>query len=204
MKCSRTLHCILIAFALLHPSAFAQEEAVVDLDRDAPVTASSSDEHEAKKHDATHKKIDESIDSNVVPTPDETLEAKNKVDANENPNESVVDEKPAKTSHVPLQSGPLIDLLGHQLLSLEMIDETSAQLKPHYTNEVLNKAKVIGIYFSADWYVHNGLDKGSTEWSGQGIDRMHAYRTRQVAIVFLNHVCSSAGAVPVANLPLNY
>ena len=49
------------------------------------------------------------------------------------------------------QSGPLFDLLGPHLLSLEMIDETHAQLQPHLTTEALQGKKVIGLYFSADW-----------------------------------------------------
>jgi hypothetical protein len=51
----------------------------------------------------------------------------------------------------PVQSGPLIDLLGTQLYSMEIVDETSAQINAHYTNEVLAGKKVIGLYFSADW-----------------------------------------------------
>jgi len=51
----------------------------------------------------------------------------------------------------PVQTGPLIDLLGPALLSLDMIDETHAQLKPHYTSDALRGKKVIGLYFSADW-----------------------------------------------------
>lgn len=53
----------------------------------------------------------------------------------------------------PVQSGPLIDLLGTKLQSLEIIDQSSAQVKEHYTNEALSGKKVIGLYFSADWYV---------------------------------------------------
>ena len=49
------------------------------------------------------------------------------------------------------QSGPFIDLLGEQLLSLEMVDETSAQVHQHLTNEALAGKKVVGLYFSADW-----------------------------------------------------
>lgn len=49
------------------------------------------------------------------------------------------------------QSGPFVDLLGHQLYSLEMIDETQAQLVPQYTNDALKGKKVVGLYFSADW-----------------------------------------------------
>ena len=52
---------------------------------------------------------------------------------------------------VPVQSGPFIDLLGERLYSLEMIDESRAQMHAHYTNEVLRGKKVVGLYFSADW-----------------------------------------------------
>lgn len=51
----------------------------------------------------------------------------------------------------PVQSGPLIDLLGTKLQSLEILDEQSAQVKEHYTNEALAGKSVIGLYFSADW-----------------------------------------------------
>jgi hypothetical protein len=50
-----------------------------------------------------------------------------------------------------VQSGPFVDLFGPNLLSLEMIDDTHAQLQPHLTNDVLEGKKVIGLYFSADW-----------------------------------------------------
>jgi nucleoredoxin len=51
----------------------------------------------------------------------------------------------------PVQSGPFIDLFGTQLYSMEMIDETSAQLYANYTNHALAGKKVVGLYFSADW-----------------------------------------------------
>jgi hypothetical protein len=51
----------------------------------------------------------------------------------------------------PTQSGPFIDLFGDVLLSLEMVDETHAQVHQHYTNEILSGKKVVGLYFSADW-----------------------------------------------------
>jgi hypothetical protein len=57
-----------------------------------------------------------------------------------------------ETSAEPVQAGPFIDLLGPHLLSLEMVDPTHAQLVPHYTNEALRNKKVVGLYFSADWY----------------------------------------------------
>ena len=50
-----------------------------------------------------------------------------------------------------VQAGPYIDLLGDLLLSLEMVDETHAQVHQHYTNEALGGKKVVGLYFSADW-----------------------------------------------------
>ena len=51
----------------------------------------------------------------------------------------------------PAQSGPFVDILGEVLLSLEMVDETHAQVHQHYTNEALSGKKVVGLYFSADW-----------------------------------------------------
>ena len=53
-----------------------------------------------------------------------------------------------------VQAGPFIDLLGPSLLSLEMIDETTAQFQQHLTNDALQGKKVVGLYFSADWYVY--------------------------------------------------
>ena len=51
----------------------------------------------------------------------------------------------------PSQTGPFVDLFGDVLLSLEMVDETHAQVHQHYTNEALAGKKVVGLYFSADW-----------------------------------------------------
>ena len=51
----------------------------------------------------------------------------------------------------PSQSGPLIDIFGPNLLSLEMIDESTAQVQSHLTTDALRGKKVIGVYFSADW-----------------------------------------------------
>jgi len=66
------------------------------------------------------------------------------------PDQKAKEEK--EEQHEPVQSGPLIDLLGTKLQSLEInADEQSAQVKEHFTNEVLNGKKVIGLYFSADW-----------------------------------------------------
>ena len=51
----------------------------------------------------------------------------------------------------PIQAGPLIDLFGPKLQSLQMVDETQAQIGESFTNEALKGKTVIGIYFSADW-----------------------------------------------------
>lgn len=59
--------------------------------------------------------------------------------------------KAEETAAPVVQSGPYIDLLGDVLLSLEMVDETHAQVHQHYTNEALGQKKVVGLYFSADW-----------------------------------------------------
>jgi hypothetical protein len=58
----------------------------------------------------------------------------------------------SSSSEEPVQAGPFIDLLGKHLLSLEMIDPGRAQLVSHYTNEALANKRVVGLYFSADWY----------------------------------------------------
>jgi hypothetical protein len=56
-------------------------------------------------------------------------------------------------SKPPVQAGPFVDLLGDTLLSLEYLDETSAQYKSLNTNDALRGKSVVGLYFSADWYV---------------------------------------------------
>ena len=77
-------------------------------------------------------------------------------DATQSDEPSNAEEKPkaepaAIGDKTPIQSGPLIDLFGPKLLSLEMIDESTAELRPHMTSDALRGKKVIGIYVSADW-----------------------------------------------------
>lgn len=48
-------------------------------------------------------------------------------------------------------TGPLVDILGSQLLHMEMVDDKHATLRPIFTTEALQKKNVVGIYFSADW-----------------------------------------------------
>ena len=65
-------------------------------------------------------------------------------------------ESDQKIEEDPVQSGPLIDLLGTKMQSLQIDPEAqTAQVMEHYTNEALSGKKVIGLYFSADWYVFN-------------------------------------------------
>ena len=54
-------------------------------------------------------------------------------------------------TQLPTQIGPLVDIFGQQLLSLEMMNDTSAALRPSLTSDALRCKKVIGLYFSADW-----------------------------------------------------
>uniref|UniRef100_A0A7S2YP98 Thioredoxin-like fold domain-containing protein n=1 Tax=Entomoneis paludosa TaxID=265537 RepID=A0A7S2YP98_9STRA len=60
-------------------------------------------------------------------------------------------EETTATEEPPVQSGPLVDLFGPTLLSLELTGPSTAQLKEHYTTDALQGKKVIGVYFSADW-----------------------------------------------------
>lgn len=78
---------------------------------------------------------------------------KNKKSSENGSDTSISKESDTKSPEieVPVQSGPFIDLLGERLYSLEMIDESKAQMHAHYTNEVLRGKKVVGLYFSADW-----------------------------------------------------
>lgn len=91
---------------------------------------------------------DETADTEAAATPTatdaETTDATAATDS-----ETQTEAEPAPV----VQSGPYIDLLGDQLLSLEMVSETQAQVHQHYTNEALGGKKVVGLYFSADWYV---------------------------------------------------
>jgi nucleoredoxin len=55
------------------------------------------------------------------------------------------------TSFEEDQSNPLVNLLGPQVLRLEMIDESHAQIVGEPTSEALAGKTEIGLYFSADW-----------------------------------------------------
>jgi nucleoredoxin len=80
---------------------------------------------------------------------DETVSLNDTAKEDSRANETI--DTSTATKEAPLQTGPFIDLLGPSLLSLEMVDETHAQLVSHYTNDVLRGKSVVGLYFSADW-----------------------------------------------------
>lgn len=80
---------------------------------------------------------------------DETVSLNDTAKEDSRANETI--DTSTTTKEAPLQTGPFIDLLGPSLLSLEMVDETHAQLVSHYTNDVLRGKSVVGLYFSADW-----------------------------------------------------
>lgn len=85
------------------------------------------------------------------PTDESTLQqqAEEEVASTENTSETDVSEEPQQP---PAQSGPFVDIFGDVLLSLEMVDETHAQVHQHFTNEALAGKKVVGLYFSAGAY----------------------------------------------------
>mmetsp|Transcript_8831 Transcript_8831/g.9406 ORF Transcript_8831/g.9406 Transcript_8831/m.9406 type:complete len:312 (-) Transcript_8831:147-1082(-) len=97
----------------------------------------------------------EDLDLVPVPSPSpvkEETEDDERKSASSLDQETKEEEETHEHVHEPVQSGPLIDLLGTKLHSLEInADEQSAQVKEHFTNEVLDGKKVIGLYFSADW-----------------------------------------------------
>ena len=113
------------------------EEDVEDLDAAPASAVESSDEEvvEAAAADSTN-----AADETTTAAADD---------------EATTDEQTQQTeteaTPPPAQTGPFIDLFGEVLLSLEMVDETHAQVHQHYTNEVLSGKKVVGLYFSADW-----------------------------------------------------
>lgn len=77
---------------------------------------------------------------------------------------------------LPAQTGPFVDIFGDVLLSLEMVDETHAQVLQHFTNEALENKKVVGLYFSADWC---GPCRQFTPDLVQFYDKMNSRRGKQ-------------------------
>ena len=163
--------CVLMPLLAVHPTIIADETEVLDLDTE-----------EAKQEDVlVADETVESIAEEPIPVADEevpvvaenvevpeaaasiqddeqeaaasaemagaTAEVQENNTANEATPPGVLNEPPA-----PVQTGPFIDLFGPTLLSLEMLDETHAQLQAQYTSDALRGKKFVGVYFSADWW----------------------------------------------------
>lgn len=115
----------------------------------------SSIVHASLSHEATAVEIDENGATKSLSDGNETTIAGTRTEKDDLPTDSKSDLSEESAATAPLkqhvQSGPLIDLFGQQLLSLEMLDEKRAELRPHLTSDALRGKKVIGVYFSADW-----------------------------------------------------
>lgn len=104
---------------------------------------------EAQSNDGTlQQQSQERILSNEV---NNNEEATTESMASETLQDSRSEQQQQSQQQPPPQSGPFIDIFGEVLLSLEMVDDTHAQVHQHFTNEALGGKKVVGLYFSADW-----------------------------------------------------
>jgi nucleoredoxin len=175
MRVVQRLSTAFILAVLVTLQVVAEEEEVLDLDLDSTTRPPSwgPTEEVSPEGEILNYSVPPSSDKGAVDAPSEFSQCSEEtsdegtVDADSQPkNEPAQSSKaeevgdadapplhePAESSDdLPLQSGPFIDLLGPILLSLEMVDETHAQLQPNLTNDALEGKKVIGLYFSADW-----------------------------------------------------
>jgi nucleoredoxin len=111
-------------------------------------TAVSDENHKA--NDTTTTTISSTATIQLSPHDDKNPEILSNMTVEEPVSGNVLEEK-VKIEPTIQQSGPFIDILGRNLLSLEMVDDKSAMLKSHNTTDALKGKKVIGLYFSADW-----------------------------------------------------
>ena len=134
MKLSKVLLSFLFALVLI--VSVVESQAVDTATAEAAEASEATDSKNAA--DGSTVKAEENVteETKTDPEPKESETSK--------PNET-------KAEAPPVQAGPLVDLLGPTLLSLELIDEKSAKIKDHLTNDALRGKKVIGLYFSADW-----------------------------------------------------
>jgi len=142
----------------------AQESAVVEDETTEALLVSEEVEEvddldallaEELPNDATTETVPNDVpaDDSVVEETSEDAATEEEATTTEEQQQAEAEaEAEATPGQLPEQSGPFIDLLGAQLYSLEMIDETQAQLTPQLTNEALKGKKVVGLYFSADWW----------------------------------------------------
>ena len=131
MRTSRIVQTAALVLAMLGCLESAQEAAVVvEADGTMPVVEGPPEVSSVVNASATASEVE----SNAIQD-GKTEEVPLSLDADKSPS----------------QSGPLIDIFGPNLLSLEMIDESTAQVQSHLTTDALRGKKVIGVYFSADW-----------------------------------------------------
>lgn len=140
--CRLFLYLIFFLFILIRVQS---EDPVVETDS---TLAQPMNDEEAKSATATLIAAD---DEGSVLTNEQTIVEGVDPEGENNETAALDDEPIIIKDEKPVQRGPLIDLFGQQLLSLEMISESSAQLIPHWTSDVLRGKNVIGVYFSADW-----------------------------------------------------
>jgi hypothetical protein len=96
---------------------------------------------------AVEETTEETIDLDTEEQPEVLADATQTAEA-----DVVSQEKEGGSADMPVQSGPFIDLLGPSLLAYEMLSPEQMQFKELPTNEALNGKKVVGLYFSADWW----------------------------------------------------
>ena len=129
--------------------AYDATESVIDLD-DAGTTVAAGDDGTA-----CGVADDDDVGGETTPDGDAAAATTTAEVADDGRSEEGVGATSAQESQQAgspvVQSGPFVDLLGDTLLSLEMIDETKAQVHQHPTNVALDGKKVVGLYFSADW-----------------------------------------------------
>lgn len=119
---------LLVLFIVQFTEAVLSEASSVEVKGDASVSESDLDEGIDSINqtiESTHENV---IESEDAPPPQKEID-----------------------SREPVQIGPLIDIFGTKLLTLENLNETRAQLLPLLTSDALRGKKVIGLYFSADW-----------------------------------------------------
>lgn len=141
----------------------ASEEAEVEASDEADVEATIASVAAVTEPSSTG--VESSSDTVEEPVAAETVEAAATTEVQEETadahtaaaseeeadvSENTAADQTTATAETP-QTGPFVDIFGPSLLSLEMLDDNSAQIKTHPTNEALRGKKVIGLYFSADW-----------------------------------------------------
>jgi hypothetical protein len=166
MKVPTLLLALLVSFAFLASSVLCQEAATATADstetetiQEAPVVTETTTEGAATDDSASALDVDAATDESKEETVEEAAQenaAESEEPVSEQAEEPISESEPVKqeaetTTTEPVQAGPLIDLFGPELYSLEMVDEQTGQLNAEYTNEALAGKNVIGIYFSADW-----------------------------------------------------